>query len=608
MANNEDLSKYRWDLSFLYKDLNDPTLGIDIERLNSLYSDFRAKYRGRLKENLREALEMMEDISKLESKIYSYPALLTSLDVKNSPAKKKMSEIEILISDNNSKISFFELEICAIPDEYLASAYREDLDLLRLKPYIDKVRLYKDNLLSEEVESALSKRASFGAGAWGEFYDQFRSSLVIKVGDREMNMTEAGNLIVTSPDRDKRYEAMRAINTTFDYIFKNFSAKALYMKVGANALELKERGYKTPMEVRNRSSKLSDKTVDVLHSAVMKEGSALAKRYYKIRAKMEGLDVLRWSDKNAPSKSSKEVKIDFAEAIEIVKKGYYSFSPTLGSIVDDLVASNSFDIAPLPNKKGGGFNYTMVIDSGVHALTFMNYMGAFDHVLTLAHEVGHGVHGILGGRAQGPLMYHSGMAFAETASVFGELIVFNDVKSRVATQGDKEALITLLVERIQSILSTTSHQIVFSNFERRIHGMDASYSKWSEPNDKSPEEMADIWNQVRQEAFGPQGEIIDYTDSENLWASIPHFYSPFYVYSYAFGEILTHSLYKKKEELGDKFEALYIDFLSAGGSKSAKDMLLPFGLDPEDESMWTEGIKMALEPLIDELENLVSTS
>ena len=224
--------------------------------------------------------------------------------------------------------------------------------------------------------------------------------------------------------------------------------------------------------------------------------------------------------------------------------------------------------------------------------------------MTLAHEFGHGVHGILAGQAQGPLMFHAPIAYCETASVFAEMTTFSFLKDRLARSGDQKSLLALIMGKIDKMLNTVVRQIGFSNFERRLHGMNDSYKIWNEPTKLSVEELAATWLTTVRELYGDDGEVFRYQDMDLLWAYIPHFHSPFYVYGYAFGELLTQSLFAQRGKLGSNFEPLYLDLLRSGSTKDVVELLAPFALDPTTESFWSEGITGSLGALIDDAEEM----
>jgi oligoendopeptidase F len=331
----------------------------------------------------------------------------------------------------------------------------------------------------------------------------------------------------------------------------------------------------------------------------------LSARYYKLKARHLRLSVLRWSDRNAPMPFADTTKIPFEEAAEIVKSSYKDFSPTLTQLVKTFFSERRIDAPVAKEKRGGAFNSSHVLPGGkAVSFTLMNYLGSNHDVMTLAHELGHGVHGILAGEAQGPLMYHAPIAYCETASVFGEMTTFTFLKDRLARTGDQKSLLALIMAKIDSTINTVIRQIGFSNFERRLHGMDESYTAWAEPRKRSVEELDAIWLKTAQELYGKEGEIFTYENSEHLWAYIPHFHSPFYVYGYAFGELLTQSLYAQRQRLGARFEPLYLDLLRSGATKDVVELLAPFGLDARNEAFWKDGITVSLGALIEEAEQL----
>jgi oligoendopeptidase F len=254
-------------------------------------------------------------------------------------------------------------------------------------------------------------------------------------------------------------------------------------------------------------------------------------------------------------------------------------------------------------KRHGAFNSTQVLPGGKPvSYTLMNYLGSNKDVMTLAHELGHGVHGILAGEAQGPLMFHAPIAYCETASVFGEMTTFTFLKERLIRSGDKRSLLALIMSKLDSIINTVVRQIGFSNFERRLHGMDETYSRWEETEKHSVEELDAIWLKTAQELYGPDGEIFSYENTSHLWAYVPHFHNPFYVYGYAFGELLTQSLFVLRQRMGARFEPLYLDLLRSGSTKDVVELLAPFGLDARNEAFWRDGINVSLGALIEEAE------
>jgi oligoendopeptidase F len=319
------------------------------------------------------------------------------------------------------------------------------------------------------------------------------------------------------------------------------------------------------------------------------------------------MEKLKWSDRNAPLPFADTTVVPFDKAMETVLAAYGSFSPTLAGLVSDFAATHRIDAPVTKGRRSGAFNYSIVLP-GNHAssFVFLNYLGSNNDVMTLAHELGHGVHGMLAGAAQGTLMAQAPIAFAETASVFGEMTTFNFLKKQLQEKNDTKALLALITGKIEGNLNTVVRQIGFSNFERRLHGMDAQYKTWTEPKKFSAEELNAIWLATAKELYGTDGEIFTYENTEHLWTYVSHFHRPFYVYGYAFGELLTQSLYAQQPRFGDRFEPLYLDLLRSGSTKDVVQLLAPFELDPTKKDFWENGIRVSLEAMVKEVETLAT--
>jgi oligoendopeptidase F len=602
----ESTNQVRWDLSILYTDINDPRLDSDLGALTAMAKDFAANYKGKLAELLGGAIKDYTEIEMLAGKIGSYLFLRESTDLTNAAIKAKHAAIQREMSlMRGEHLTFLELEMVQLSEDTLAKWYAADPVVAKHRPWLEHLRVFKRHYLTEPVESALTKRSPFDASSWGDFFDEVEADLTFQFRGESKNLTELLHLITESKDAEERAEALKCANDGFAGPFAKYSAQTLYMVAGLKAVEDKERGYSHPMDFRNKANRIPDSVVDVLHNAVTTLGGSLTRRYYKLKARHLGLPLLRWSDRNAPMPFADMTEISFGEAAEIVAASYESFSPTLTALVKTFFADRRIDAPVVKEKRSGAFNSSHVLPGGkAVSFTLMNYLGSNRDVMTLAHELGHGVHGILAGEAQGPLMYHAPIAYCETASVFGEMTTFTLLKDRLIRSGEKKSLLALIMSKIDSTINTVVRQIGFSNFERRLHGMDETYSKWTEPSKRSVEELDAIWLKTAQELYGAEGEIFSYENSEHLWSYIPHFHSPFYVYGYAFGELLTQSLFAQRERLGANFEPLYLDLLRSGATKDVVELLAPFGLDARKEDFWNDGITVSLGALIEEAEQL----
>jgi oligoendopeptidase F len=607
MANTlEHIDQIRWDLGILYADLADPRLDSDLSQLTEMAKHFSLAYKGKLAELLGAAIKDYSEIEMLNGQISSYLFLRESTDLTNSAIKARHAAVQRELSAMRGEhLTFFELELVQLGDDTLKQFYKSDPIVSKHRPWIEHIRTFKRHFLTEAVESALVKRSPFDSSSWSDFFDEVEADLTFEFRGGTKNLTEMMHLIAESKDAAERAEALQCVNGELAGPFAKYAAQTLYMVTGLKAVEDKERGYAHPMDLRNKANRIPDSVVNVLHNAVTTLGGSLTRRYYKLKARHLGLTVMRWSDRNAPMPFADTSIIPFDEAAGIVASSYESFSPTLTSIVKSFFADRRIDAPVLKEKRSGAFNSSHVLPGGKPvSFTLMNYLGSSKDVMTLAHELGHGVHGILAGEAQGPLMFHAPIAYCETASVFGEMTTFTFLKERLMRSGDKHSLLALIMAKIDSTINTVVRQIGFSNFERRLHGMDESYATWSEPRKRSVEELDAIWLKTARELYGKEGELFTYENSEHLWAYVPHFHSPFYVYGYAFGELLTQSLFAQRPRLGAKFEPLYLDLLRSGSTKDVVELLAPFGLDARSEAFWNDGITVSLGALIEEAEQL----
>lgn len=601
--------KVRWDLNVMYSGINDLRLDANIAKLTEDYKKFNKNYKGKLAKKLSKAILDLCELEMLESKISVFLYLLKSTNVDDAAIKAKVAETQRKISVAYGEyMSFFQIELVAINDSTLKKLYKSDPIVKKHKPWIEYSKVFKPHLLSEPVEGALVKRSPFGPSAWGEFFDEFEASLEFEFKGEKKNISEILHILTNSKDPEERSEVLKLINSTLAGLFAKYSAQNLYMITGSGSVENKDRSYRHPMDLRNKSNRIPDKVVNMLHKVVKEIAGPLAIRYYKLKAKHLGLKTLHWSDRNAPMPFADTSAIHFDEATKIVLDSYKSFSPVLADLVKNIVDSKRIDAPVKKNKISGAYNYSVVLPGYKPAsFVFLNYLGSARDVMTYAHELGHAVHGILAGEAQGPLMCHAPTAYAETASVFGEKTTFNFLKKKLREEGNNKSSLAMIMSKVEDAINTVVRQIGFSNFERRLHGMDYSYSKWEELKKYSAEELNKIWLETLREFYGQDGEVFTYENSEYLWSYIPHFHRSFYVYGYAFGQLLTESIYAQQSHFGDKFEPLYLDLLRAGSTKNVVELLKPFGLDPTSEKFWAKGIDAGLGEMIKEAEELSET-
>jgi oligoendopeptidase F len=597
-------SDVRWDLSEFYAGIDDPQLAADVDTVERLVIQFEKDHRGQLDTQLGRALRDRIVFDSLCNQVGYYLMLRQTVDMTNEAIRTRDSEInERLTAVYGEHLSWWDLEICALSDEAIEQQAAADETVAKHRPYIKRVRRNKPHLLSEPVEKALAKRSTYGPSSWAEFYDEMESDLRFDFrhpeedeAERPYTLNELLKVVNYDQDRDLRAKALQVLNDGFAGWFHKLSAQTLNVVVGAKRVNDRDRKYPHPMAARNLSNLVPDKVVESLHEVICTEGAELNQRYYRLKAQLMGLDRLAWSDRNAPLPFEAKQTVSYPDGLKMVIDGYRSFSPTLAELIEKAVANKRLDVPAEEGRRGGAFCATFVKPDGKPAsFVFQSYLGEPRDVETLAHELGHYVHGILGGESQGALMHRAPMAYCETASVFGESIVFEKLLAQLEASGDRQGKLALLIANIDGGLNTVVRQIGFSNFERRVHDAGRRLS---------PEEMNQHWLESTAELYGPDGDVFTYADTDKLWCYVHHFHRPYYVYSYAFGELLTHSLRAQASRLGDRFEPLYLEMLRAGGTKDAFELLAPFGLDPADPEFWRNGLKVSLEASIERAEEL----
>lgn len=589
----------RWDLSDLYTGIDDAAIDADLAALLERARDFAASYRGRLGEALGDALAARGQLTEMLDKLVLYLFLQRSTDATNERIQQRIAEVQEAWSQADADhLTFFEHEVAAIPRDTYQALLEEDERVRHHRTLVDRIRDNARYLLAEPVERALVLRSPFGPGEWTDYTDEWEAELRFELagdlGGEQLTMPEILHVISNAPDRERRARALASFSTGLSASrFDRFMGRALNVVAGAKAVEDRERGYATPMSSRNIDNMVDDQTVDSLHEVVAGAGAAQCRRYYRLLSAHLGAGPLRWSDRNAPLPFADTRTIPWTECVDTVLGSYGTFSPTLRSLVSLMLERRWVDAPAAPGKIGGAFNYSICLPGAdVRAYNFLNYLGSTRDVMTVAHELGHGVHGLLAGAVQGPLMFRAPMAYAETASIFGEMTTFRFLLANADTDEQKLAL---LMGKANDFVNTVVRQISFSNFEREVHAR-------RRRGKLTLDELNAIWMEVTRAFYGKDGDIFTYEHTANLWAYVTHFHRPFYVYAYAFGELFTQSLFAVRDRFGTDFEPMYLDLLRAGGSKDAIALMQPFGLDPRDPSFWQRGISGSVSVWLDEAE------
>ena len=598
MKQDVNLINTRWDLTPLYTSIYDKNISKDIDTVIKMCDDFQNKYKGKLDKNLEEAIKDLILMDEISTTIFAFFYLNSSRDGANEEIKKQTSIAEGQLSVAFAQISFFDIEVGKMSDVDFETQIEKSTILKHNKPFLLKIRKNAKYQLTETVETMLSKLSPFLDNEWDDMLDEKETSLKFRLGFKNYNLSEILHITSNSKSSRKRKKALNIVNKELkDSGYQTLRARALNIVMGHKNLIDKERGFNGILDARNISNNLDNETVNILHKTVNVYGKEQGFRYYKIIKKLLKKDILNWSDRNAPLPFESTETYSWDECKNIVLNAYNNFSPILSNLIQYNFDNNRIDAPLYDGKTSGAYNYSIASKEGkIYSWTFLNYLGTTRDVMTLAHELGHSVHGLLAGKKQGTLQMQAPMAYAETASIFGEMLTFEYLIKN--TKNKKEKL-ALLLNKSNDWLNSVNRQISFSNFEQLCHEQ--------RKNGKlTTKDFNNIWLQVTKDMYGEDGDIFNYDNTENLWCYVSHFMRPFYVYAYAFGELFTQSLFAVKEQNKEKFIPLYIEMLESGSTKNAIELMKPFGLDPRNEEFWKNGINVSIKKWLDEAEILIS--
>ncbi len=577
-----------WDLTDLYTSQEAPELARDLDWLEEACSSFAADYEGKL--DALDAAAMLdcvlrhERIDMVSGRVMSFAGLRYYQNTMDSDRAKFMSDMQDRLTRYSTPLVFFSLELNRLPDDRLETLYAANDDLARYKPVFDRVRAMKPYQLSDEMEKFLHDMGVVG-DAWERLFDETIAGLTFDVDGEDLSIEETLNLL-TEQDRSQREAAARALGETFS---KNIKTFARVHNTQAKEKEVMDRwrGMPTPQTGRHLSNHVEPEVVEALRNAVVAAYPRLSHRYYALKAKWLGLDTMEVWDRNAPLPMETQRKINWPEAEKIVMDAYGSFDPRMAELAEPFFSKGWIDAGVKPGKAPGAFAHPTVTDA--HPYVLLNYLGKPRDVMTLAHELGHGVHQRLAA-GQGEMLSSTPLTLAETASVFGEMLTFRKMLEGAKDKNERKVM---LAGKVEDMINTVVRQIAFYDFECKLH--DARRS-----GELTPDDINALWMSVQAESLGP---VFDFMPGyETFWAYIPHFvHTPFYVYAYAFGDGLVNALYAAYQEQPEGFQDKYFEMLKAGGSKHHKELLAPFGLDASDPAFWDKGLSM-IEGFIDELE------
>ncbi|WP_272005652.1 M3 family oligoendopeptidase [Roseovarius sp. ZX-A-9] len=577
-----------WDLSDLYTAEDAPELKRDLDWLEAACADFASDYEGRLADldagGLLECIKRNEAISTTAGRIMSFAGLRYYQLTTDGGRTKFLSDTQEKITNYTTPLVFFTLELNRLEDDHLSTLLAQDADLARYRPVLDRIRAMKPYQLSDELEKFLHDLGVVG-DAWERLFDETIAGLSFEV-DGETLGIEATLTLLTEQDRSKREAASRELARVFGENIRTF---ARVHNTTAKEKEVMDRwrGMPTAQTGRHLSNDVEPEVVEALRDAVVAAYPRLSHRYYELKRKWLGLDVMQVWDRNAPLPMEETKTVGWDAARSTVMEAYTAFDPRMGDLAAPFFERGWIDAGVKPGKAPGAFAHPTV--TTVHPYVMLNYLGKPRDVMTLAHELGHGVHQVLAAE-QGELLSSTPLTLAETASVFGEMLTFRKMLDGATNDAERKIL---LAGKVEDMINTVVRQIAFYDFECKLHAA-------RRQGELTPEDINALWMSVQAQSLGPAFEFMD--GYETFWAYIPHFvHSPFYVYAYAFGDGLVNALYAVYEENPDGFQDKYFDMLKAGGSKHHKALLAPFGLDASDPKFWDKGLNM-ISGMIDELE------
>ena len=580
-----------WDLSDLYTADDAPEVARDFDWLEKECAAFATDYEGKLAgldaAGMLTCVQRYEAIDITAGQLMSYAGLRYYQQTTDSARAKFMADAQDRVTVATTPLVFFSLEINRIEDAALDALFAANADLDRYRPVFDRLRAMRPHQLSDELERFLHDQSTVGAAAWNRLFDETMAGLTFSVeGVDEPLPLEATLNLLTDPDRPRREAGARALAEVFTANTRLF---ARVHNTLAKEKEITDRWRKmpTPQHARHLSNHVEPEVVQALRDAVVAAYPRLSHRYYALKARWLGLDKLQVWDRNAPLPMEPRRTIGWDEARQTVLSAYAGFAPKLADLAEPFFDKGWIDAGVTPGKAPGAFAHPTV--STVHPYVMLNYLGKPRDVMTLAHELGHGVHQRLAA-GQGELLSATPLTLAETASVFGEMLTFRKLLAQAGSAAERK---TLLAGKVEDMINTVVRQIAFYDFECKLHAA-------RREGELTPDDIDALWMSVQAESLGPVFEFMD--GYESFWSYIPHFvHSPFYVYAYAFGDGLVNALYAVYEEAPEGFQEKYFEMLAAGGSKHHKELLAPFGLDASDPAFWDKGLAM-IEGFIDELE------
>ena len=578
----------KWDLSDLYSSKNSKRIISDFEILKSRSRKFTKEFKGELislsQEEFYKSIKNYEFIQDIYGKLSSYCDLLSAenfLNKENSTFVQSMREKLNIIS---SSLIFYELEITTLPTKKVKELLKDTRNL-KYKYWINNLIQFKEYRLDENIEKIFFEKTISGKSAWCRLFDETIAEILIKIDDKEINLEECLDLL-SSESKSMRKKSALAISAALDDKNRIFSLITNTLSKDKE-IEDRWRSYKDIDSERHMLNGIEQEVVDSLVNSVKKSYPKISHRYYKLKARYLKQTKLNFWDRNAPIFKDDNKQWEWDTGVNLVLEAYRGFSEEMFDIGKRFFENSWIDAALNTGKAGGAFSHPTI--PSVHPYILLNYQGKLRDIMTLAHELGHGIHQVLSS-GHGVLLADTPLTLAETASVFGEHLVFGSILNNTKDLSEKKKLLS---GKIEDSINTVIRQISFYDFEKRVH-----FER--KKGELKEETIGKIWLESQAESLGPVFQLGE--RYKNYWSYIPHFiHTPFYVYAYAFRECLVNSLYSLYKEDKLDFKDNYIKLLNSGGSKDYKDLLLPFNLDPSLPDFWHRGLR-EIEKMIDELE------
>ncbi len=580
-----------WNLDSLYPSPEDPQVEKDLAWLEQACQAFESNHKGKLAdmagEAMADALAELEAIDGRASRLGQYFGLRSAQDTQDGERARQYGSVQSRMTNATRPLVFLALELCAISDEAMEAKLAESPRLARYRAWLARQRARRDHTLEETLEEYIHDRSPVSSSAWGRLFEEFHGGRRYEVDSESLSLQDAIDRM-SDPDRARREAAWRGLAKGFDEDIR-LHARVFNTLLKSKEIDDRWRRYERPETSRHIANDVEPEIVAALREAVVESYERVPHRYYRLKAKWLGLDALDAWDRNAPLPEARTRLYSWDEAKEIVLGAFGEFSPQMAEITERFFREGWIDAPSTPGKSSGAF--CSPGPASGHPFVLLNYQGRIRDVMTLAHELGHAVHQTLAA-PQGDLLANTPLTLAETASVFGESLVFEKL---LENETEPDARRALLASRAEDMINTVVRQISFYDFELRMHARQRE-------GELEAGTFGEIWMDVSRESLGQGIRLND--GYENFWCYVSHFvHVPFYVYAYAFGEGLVHALYGKYKEEPEGFVDRYMEMLSAGGSKRHRELLEPFGLNLADPAFWKTGLGV-MEATIAEAESI----